>query len=672
MLRQMKLSTKITSMAMGCVVIPIVILLVFTQVQGQAMKNSVNSEISRMSDEEMTHIAKGVYETIEQAVSAAIRINCLSIAKNANEGVQYFYNQSKSGNLSEEEAKSRAASFLLSQKIGDSGYIYVLSREGKILVHPQMELVGVDLTKHDFIRNQLALGSSGFLEYLWKRPGERTERAKCLGQEIFKPWGWIISASGYKEEIAQLTKTEIEPAIRKMILDKKIGKTGYVYVIGGSGEHKGHYVISYEGKRDHENIWNAEDSNGKLFIQSIVQKGVALNPGEIATERYTWQNKGETEARMKIGKIVYYAPWDWVIGAGAYEDEIGIAATRMSEGLNRMMVLVALAGLALAVLGGAMGVFITRGIERPLAKIIEGLNSEADQVASAAGQVSSASQSLAEGASEQAAGIDETVSSLKEMSSMTKIIAENAGHANSLIQAANHIVHKANMAMGELTHSMKSISTASEETSKIIKTIDEIAFQTNLLALNAAVEAARAGKAGAGFAVVADEVRSLAMKAAAAAKNTSNLIHGTVKEVKNGAELVTETSHALTAVAKSVSQVGESVGEIATASIEQFEGIEHVNKAMAEMDQVIQQNATNAEESASASEELDAQAGQMKDNVELIVAIVDGNRKRDVKTKKTLNPLWKNVTKRGMLTYRKNSLSRDQQLLLDDEVSNGC
>jgi signal transduction histidine kinase len=179
-----------------------------------------------MSDEEMTHIAKGVYETIEQAVSAAIRINCLSIAKNAKEGVQYFYKQFKSGNLSEEEAKSRAAGFLLSQKIGDSGYIYVLSREGKILVHPQMALVGVDLTKYDFIRNQMSLGSSGFLEYMWKSPGEQSQRAKCLGQEIFEPWGWIISASGYKEEIAQLTKTEIEPAIRKMILDKKIGKTG--------------------------------------------------------------------------------------------------------------------------------------------------------------------------------------------------------------------------------------------------------------------------------------------------------------------------------------------------------------------------------------------------------------------------------------------------------------
>jgi two-component system, NtrC family, sensor kinase len=249
---QMKLRTKITSMAICSVAIPVVIILAFTQVQGRAMKSSVNSEISKMSDSELASIAKGVYETIDQAVNAAIRINCLSIAKNAKEGVHFFYNQFKDGTLSEEEAKHQASNFLLSQKIGDSGYVYVLSREGKILAHPKQELVGVDLTKHDFIRNQLSLGSSGFLEYMWKNPGEDTEKAKCLGQEIFEPWGWIITASGYKKEFARLTKTEIEPSIRKMILEKKIGETGYVYVIGGSGEHKGHYLISYEGKRDNQ------------------------------------------------------------------------------------------------------------------------------------------------------------------------------------------------------------------------------------------------------------------------------------------------------------------------------------------------------------------------------------------------------------------------------------
>ncbi len=169
----------------------------------------------------------------------------------------------------------------------------------------------------------------------------------------------------------------------------------------------------------------------------------------------------------------------------------------------------------------------------------------------ASGQVSSASQQLAAGSSEQAASIEETSSSLEEMSSMTSQNADNAGCADNLMKEVNQVVGQANASMTELTTSMAHISQASEETSKIIKTIDEIAFQTNLLALNAAVEAARAGEAGAGFAVVADEVRNLAMRAADAAKNTADLIEGTVKKVSDGSDLVTKTNDAFTLVAGS-------------------------------------------------------------------------------------------------------------------------
>jgi methyl-accepting chemotaxis protein len=181
--------------------------------------------------------------------------------------------------------------------------------------------------------------------------------------------------------------------------------------------------------------------------------------------------------------------------------------------------------------------------------------------------------------------------------------------------------------MGELTHSMEEISKASEETFKIIKTIDEVAFQTNLLALNAAVEAARAGEAGAGFAVVADEVRNLAMRAAEAAKNTSDLIESTVKKIKDGGDLVATTNDAFGLVAQSAAKVGELVAEIAAASNEQAQGIGQVNTAVAEMDKVVQQNAANAEESASASEEMNAQAEQMKTIVAQLVALVGGNSK---------------------------------------------
>lgn len=277
------------------------------------------------------------------------------------------------------------------------------------------------------------------------------------------------------------------------------------------------------------------------------------------------------------------------------------------------------------VLGVLLSFFMLRSIIRPIHYIIDGLNEGAEQVTSASDQVASSSQQLAEGSSEQAAALEETSSSLEEMSSMTKQNAAHATEADALNKNTNQVIGRANGSMGELTASMKETTKSSEEISKIIKTIDEIAFQTNLLALNAAVEAARAGEAGAGFAVVADEVRNLAMRSANAAKNTSTLIEGTVKQIKNGSELVGQTNEAFSEVAESAEKVGELVGEIAAASTEQADGIEQVNKAVLEMDGVVQQNAANAEENAAASEEMSSMAAQMKYFVSQLVILVDGD-----------------------------------------------
>jgi methyl-accepting chemotaxis protein len=234
-----------------------------------------------------------------------------------------------------------------------------------------------------------------------------------------------------------------------------------------------------------------------------------------------------------------------------------------------------------------------------IGELAQSVDAMRQKMGEAVGQSVAMSQSLSEAASEQAASLEETSSSLEEMTSMTKQNAGNSTEANRLMGVAREVIQKADGSMNELIGSMKAIARSSEETQKIVKTIDEIAFQTNLLALNAAVEAARAGEAGAGFAVVADEVRNLAMRAAEAAKNTSGLMEDIVRKVRDGEKLVGVTDGAFKEITESSLKVVNLIGEIAAASREQSQGIEQVNKAVAEMNRVTQQNAAGAEELAS-------------------------------------------------------------------------
>ncbi|MBU4117185.1 MAG: MCP four helix bundle domain-containing protein [Proteobacteria bacterium] len=274
----------------------------------------------------------------------------------------------------------------------------------------------------------------------------------------------------------------------------------------------------------------------------------------------------------------------------------------------------------------ATGVLINRRILRIIGDVTKNLSESSHQINGASAQIASSSQVLAEGASEQAASLEETSASLEEISATTKQNAENASLANTMMQEASSTINTTGETISTLSASMIDIAQASKETSKVIKTIDEIAFQTNLLALNAAVEAARAGESGAGFAVVADEVRNLAMRAAEAAKNTALLIESTLEKVNAGSALMEKTGVAFSGVSESVQKVGSLVSEIAVASTEQAHGISQVNKAVSEMDQVTQQNAATAEESASASEELSAQTEAMRSITEDLIAVVGLNR----------------------------------------------
>ena len=313
--------------------------------------------------------------------------------------------------------------------------------------------------------------------------------------------------------------------------------------------------------------------------------------------------------------------------------------------------------------------FFSNRMSKPIKEAIEGLVEVSDQVGSGASQVATGSMRMAESASEQAASLEETSSSLEEMSSMTNQNAENATSAEKITKNTNQVIGSANGSMEKLVVSMDNISQASEETSKIIKTIDEIAFQTNLLALNAAVEAARAGEAGAGFAVVADEVRNLALRAAEAAKNTSALIERTVNTVNDGSGILSETNQSFSGVAESSQKVAVLIGDIAAASSEQAHGIQQVKEAIMEMNKVTQESAANAEESSASSEEMNAQAEYLRKIVQDLSSLIEGEGtdgaivKQAHKTKKA--PASRRVNRSGKKT-RADVISSSKTPLLSD------
>jgi len=449
-------------------------------------------------------------------------------------------------------------------------------------------------------------------EYFWNKPGMgEAVFPKMTCGKYFKPWGLIICAGVYIDDVEkQVAKTaeNLEEGLNKL------QQANNIKALMLQARLNATYFIAF-GRNAEKVPENLSQLKGLVIASDTLKKKV-----DIYRQSFDRRVSNDETRRKDVKRIEELAARTLKAA-----NEIGSRAisafTDNASGGQRLIVGIIVFG---SLIGLVLAAVLTRTITGPIEKIVYGLTESSNHVSTASSEVSGASQELAEGASEQAASIEEASSFLEEMASMTKRNAEHAGLANKLMIETGAIVSRANASMTDLTDSMNQITRASEETSKIIKTIDEIAFQTNLLALNAAVEAARAGEAGAGFAVVADEVRSLAMRAADAAKNTEDLIEDTVTKIKEGADTVQRTSVEFSKVAERSSKMSSLVGEIAAASNEQAQGIGQVNKTVSEMDKVVQHNAGNAQKTASASEELSAQAERMREFVEDLAALVGG------------------------------------------------
>jgi methyl-accepting chemotaxis protein len=557
--------------------------------------SAVKSEKALMeaATEQAAHIASELAGSVQIAFQEEVKMVSALGAQNEVVALAAKVTAGGTDGAAGEIARQEADLAAIMKKIGrDYEGIFITDANGTAFVDSGTKYRGTSFADRDYFKEAKA----------GKANVGTAIKSRATGNPVVPIVSPIYASNGnFAGMVALVMKTDF---LNEKIASLKIGKTGYPFIVDKTG-----LVIAHPKKE----FVLALDLSQQEGMKEFVTKMLGSKSG---VDEYTFKG---------VHKICGYAAVEltnWRVGVTQDSGEF-LAPAHMIR--NFILIL----GFVFLLVTVVIVVYFARSISKPVTWIVKELTEAAHQIASASTEVSSASQSMAEGSSEQAAAIEETSSSLEEMSSMTKLNAENAIQANNMMAEVKQVVGRANESMQSLTKSMQDITVASEETSKIIKTIDEIAFQTNLLALNAAVEAARAGEAGAGFAVVAEEVRNLAIRAADAAKNTAGLIEGTVKTVKEGTELVTRTNRDFLEVADRSTKVAELVGEISAANTEQAEGIEQVNKAVAEMDKVVQQNAANAEELASASEETNAQAETMRGLVINLKGIVSGENSKN-------------------------------------------
>ena len=582
-MKKIKLSTKLLAGGLMMVAIPMLII-------GLVSIYESSNTITELSRTSLTNTATSLAEVVELGLQDEFRIvKNISFSHSLVSTTEKVATDGSKGSLSEISIAENELKSIKAAAGSKYETVFLTGKDGIIFADGNGgSYHGINVSDREYVKKALqGIPTVGILL-----------KSKKTGNPLTMAAAPIRSTTG---EVIGVTALAIDlDFLVEKINAVKIGKTGYAFMVNREG-----FLVAHPDK---EKILNLNLSQTK-GMEAVLDRALR---GETGVNDYIFEGIKKSSAFAPV-KLT-----NWSVLAS-----IPMAELYTSAHQTRNLII----GIGIFFLVGAavFFFFFARSISIPIIRAVAGLKESFEQIASASEQVSSASEHLAEGASEQASSLEEMAASMEEIASMAKQNADHATEAARVGEITHGSMSRSHKSLRNADQSMKEISSCGEDTAKIVKTIDEIAFQINLLALNAAVEAARAGEAGAGFAIVAEEVRTLAIRSAEAAKDTSELIGTTLKHIQEGADILKETLDEFYKMGEEGGKTMTFLNEIKAASNEQSGGIEQVNIGVQEMEKVTQKTAASAEESASASEEMKVQAEHMKDIVEVLVNIVGGS-----------------------------------------------